>query len=91
MRMVDLFCGTGAFSLAFKSDETKVVFANDIEKSAHEIYKLNFPDHKFNLADLNDIKTEDIPEHDVLCGGFPCQPFSIAGQQLGINHQTNSH
>jgi len=86
IKFIDLFAGTGAFSLVLgKNNKFKCVFSNDMMKSSKQIYELNHPDHKFTLQDLNDIKVEDIPHHNLLCGGFPCQPFSIAGDKKGFN------
>lgn len=79
LRVVDLFAGTGAFSMAFGG----AVFANDMVDASKRLYELNVG-HTLTLGDLNDIPVEQIPAHDVLTGGFPCQPFSIAGQQKGF-------
>jgi len=85
LRMIDLFAGTGAFSRAFEDTKcVKCVFANDMNKESKQIYDLNF-EHKLTLGDLNDIDVNDIPAHDILTGGFPCQPFSIAGRREGFN------
>jgi len=86
IKFIDLFAGTGAFSLVLeKNNKFKCVFSNDMMKCSKQIYELNHPEHKFTLQDLNDIKVEDIPHHNLLCGGFPCQPFSIAGDKKGFN------
>lgn len=83
--MIDLFAGTGAFTLAFQeTGKVKCVFANDMVEASEKAYNANFPDHKLTLKDIHDLKVTDIPKHMILTGGFPCQPFSIAGKQQGF-------
>lgn len=90
LRMIDLFAGTGAFSHAFQAtNKVKVVFANDMVEQSKKMYDLNF-DHTLTLEDLNKIKPEDVPPHDILTGGFPCQPFSIAGKQEGFDDKRSN-
>ena len=90
LKMIDLCAGTGAFSHAFQnSNLVDVVFANDMDESSKKIYDENF-NHKLTLKDLNDVKVEDIPYHDILTGGFPCQPFSIAGKQEGFDDERSN-
>ena len=86
LKFIDLFAGTGAFSFALeKNNKFECVFTNDMIECSKKIYELNNPKNKFTLKDLNKINVEDIPKHDILCGGFPCQPFSIAGDKKGFN------
>ena len=85
MRYIDLFAGTGAFSHVLSNMGFECVFANDKEQASQQIYLANFPGHNFVLGDIININVYDIPEHNILCGGFPCQPFSIAGKKEGFN------
>jgi DNA (cytosine-5)-methyltransferase 1 len=79
------FCaGTGAFSLGFETTlRTKTIYANDIDHSAKVIFDNNHQ-VKMTLEDLHQLKISDIPQMDILTNGFPCQPFSIAGQRKGF-------
>lgn len=90
MKMIDLFAGTGAFSYAFhKTNKVDTVFANDLLESAETIFNLNH-DIKLTRKDLCLINDDDIPEFDILTGGFPCQPFSIAGMKKGFQDERSN-
>jgi len=90
-KMIDLFAGTGAFSHAFEqTGKFECVFANDMIESSKKIYDLNHS-IPLTLKDLNKINVDnEIPDHYLLCGGFPCQPFSIAGQRKGFNDERSN-
>lgn len=80
---IDLFAGIGGFHQALKSLGGECVFASEIDEAALKTYKENY-----GIDANHDITTtvaEDIPKHDILCGGFPCQAFSKAGKQNGLN------
>ncbi len=81
-KFIDLFSGIGAFHQALESLGGECVFASDIDKYAIETYYENY--HMDSNFNIRDVKEEDIPEHDVLCGGFPCQAFSTAGHKKGF-------
>lgn len=83
---IDLFCGIGGFHYAMKSLGAKCVFASDINNEAKKVYKNNFAIEP--KGDITKIKVEDIPAHDIICAGFPCQPFSISGNQEGLKSET---
>lgn len=76
-RFIDLFCGIGGFRLAFEAVGARCVFSSDIDPHACTTYEANFADKP--QGDITAIPLRDIPEFDILCGGFPCQPFSKAG------------
>lgn len=88
-RFIDLFCGIGGFHRAFEKHGGHCVFASDWDKHSQVTYRANFPNTPL-IGDITKIAVKEIPEHDVLCAGFPCQPFSLAGvskkNSLGRKH-----
>lgn len=87
MRFIDLFAGLGGFHLALKRLEHECVFACEIDKQMAELYEQNYGIKP--QGDIKKVDIKNIPPHDILCGGFPCQPFSKAGKMLGRNHHND--
>lgn len=86
LKFIDLFSGIGGFHLALKKLGHQCVFACEIDKTLAELYEKNY-----GIKPEGDIKKVDIkriPSHDILCAGFPCQPFSKAGKMLGRKDNT---
>lgn len=83
---IDLFAGLGGFHFALKELGYKCVFASELKEDLRILYKINFPRTRIE-GDIKTIKPEDIPAHDILCAGFPCQPFSQAGKRQGFNDE----
>jgi DNA (cytosine-5)-methyltransferase 1 len=76
---VDLFAGIGGLRRAMESAGGRCIFTSEWDKFAQQTYLANFPDNRPIAGDIRDVEAADIPDHDVLVAGFPCQPFSIAG------------
>lgn len=92
---IDLFAGIGGFHLAMESVGGKCVFASEIDRFARRTYQENFGRKSPELfgsglfnEDINKIAPESLPDFDCLCAGFPCQPFSYAGQKKGFEDKT---
>ncbi|MBS1571732.1 MAG: DNA cytosine methyltransferase [Bacteroidetes bacterium] len=81
-KFIDLFAGIGGFHLALSSYGAECVFASEWDKYAANTYQKNFGIKPY--GDITKIEVEDIPVHDIICGGFPCQAFSISGKQKGF-------
>ena len=80
---IDLFCGIGGFHLAAKANGIDCVFASDIDVQSRNAYTENFG--LVPRGDIQQVEMRDIPQHDLLCAGFPCQPFSIIGDRRGFD------
>src|SRR5690554_8180917 len=84
-QFIDLFAGIGGIRIAFEDQGNVCVMTSEIDKWARETYNAYFRDsdkHIFN-EDITQMDLADVPDHDILTGGFPCQPFSLAGVEIG--------
>lgn len=97
MKFIDLFAGVGGFHYAM-ARHGDCVMASEYDKDARKMYELNHipeggtsPAPDFFYGDINNVDISTIPDFDILCGGFPCQPFSVAGKQHGFKHETQGN
>lgn len=81
-RFIDLFAGLGGFRLALESYGAECVYSSEWDKAAQDVYERNFGDRPD--GDITKVDEATIPQHDIICAGFPCQAFSISGKQRGF-------
>lgn len=82
IKFIDLFCGVGGIRIGMETQNFQCVFSSDINSECQRTYKENFGE--MPKGDIIKIDEKTIPNHDILCAGFPCQPFSISGKQKGF-------
>jgi len=82
IKFIDLFAGIGGIRIAFERAGAKCVFSSEWDEPCQIMYETNFGERPF--GDITKIRAEDVPDHDILTGGFPCQAFSIIGNKLGF-------
>ncbi|MFH1175173.1 MAG: DNA cytosine methyltransferase [bacterium] len=92
MKFIDLFAGIGGIKIAFENAGFNCVFSNDFDNNCKITFDLNFSelfeiDKQMVLGDISQISTSKIPDFDILTGGFPCQPFSVAGYRQGFKDE----
>lgn len=86
LKFIDLFAGIGGIRKGFEDENTVAVYSSEWDKFSQQTYKENYgtlPD-----GDITKVDAKDIPKHDVLLAGFPCQPFSMIGKREGFEHAT---
>lgn len=88
LKVAGFFAGAGGIELGFKQARFNIIYANEINPLAAKIYETNFK-HKVDIKDIKDVN--NIPNCDIIVGGFPCQSFSIAGKKLGFNDKINGN
>ena len=88
MRFIDLFAGLGGFRVALERLGHECVFGSEIDAELQEVYNSNFPEGPGIHGDIRNSKYH-VPPHDILCAGFPCQPFSKSGSQAGLKDKTS--
>ena len=86
-KFIDLFAGIGGIRIAFERTGNKCVFSSEWDKDAQKTYLANWPNEKI-YGDITKVDPKSIPDFDILCGGFPCQPFSSIGKRQGFAHPT---
>lgn len=86
MKLAGFFTGVGGIELGFEQAGFKTVYANEIDEKAAETYNLNNK-KQVVVKDINDVRCEEVPDVDIIVGGFPCQAFSIAGYRKGFEDE----
>lgn len=86
LKFIDLFAGLGGFHLALQKMGHECVFASELKEDLQRLYEINFGGHVIH-GDILSIPPKNIPAHDILCAGFPCQPFSQAGKREGFKDE----
>ena len=86
-KFIDLFAGIGGIRLGFEHAGNECVFTSEWDSDAQKTYAANWPGERI-FGDITKVDPKDVPTHDILCGGFPCQPFSSIGKRQGFNHPT---
>jgi len=89
INFADLFAGIGGFRIALEANDARCVFSSEWDKDAQKTYEANFNEKPF--GDINKVEIKDIPNFDILTGGFPCQPFSNIGMRQGFEHKTQGN
>lgn len=82
LTFLDLFAGLGGFRLALESYGARCVWSSEWDKQAQDVYEANFGERP--NGDITKIKASDVPDHDIVCAGFPCQAFSVSGKMRGF-------
>jgi DNA (cytosine-5)-methyltransferase 1 len=84
LKAIELFAGIGGFRLGMAAANISTIWANDLSELSSQVYRSNFGDDSLVLGDIREINLAEIPPHDILTAGFPCQPFSAAGKKQGV-------
>ncbi|MCI9340770.1 MAG: DNA cytosine methyltransferase [Dorea sp.] len=88
LKCASFFAGVGGIDLGFEQAGVfETIYANEFDKYPSRTFELNFPDIKVDIRDIQEVKSEEIPEFDVMFAGFPCQAFSIAGYRKGFDDE----
>lgn len=85
-KFIDLFASLGGFHKALEALGCECVFASELKEYLRKLYQINFPSTQIE-GDITKIDPKDIPAHEILCAGFPCQPFSQAGKRQGFDDE----
>lgn len=84
-KVISLFSGCGGLDLGFEKSGFEIAWANDFDSDAQAVYNLNFGEGSIDTRDILTVGVDDIPDGDILTAGFPCQPFSNAGNRKGVH------
>ncbi len=91
MKTIDLFAGVGGIRLGMEQAGFTTVFSNDFDEKCQITFDLNFSDPSMTCESIDELDFDSIPDFDVLTGGFPCQPFSVAGKRGGFKDERGNH